>query len=62
MLSGEEIVHCLSEPRELCKHCYNWLTQEDVGFNSFPGCSESTPETRSYLFGKIDTCSRFLDL
>lgn len=62
MLSGEEIVRCLSEPRELCKHCYNWLTQEDVGTNDLPQCGDSTSETRSYLFGRKDTCNRFLKL
>lgn len=54
------IVRCLSEPRELCKTCYNWLTQEDVGFNDFPQCSEGHfASTRAYLLGNTDVCPKY---
>lgn len=61
-MEEKNIVRCLSEPRELCKKCYNWLTKEDVGFNDLPQCSESRFEScRSYLLGRSDTCRRYLN-
>lgn len=61
--SGEEITRCLSEPKELCKTCYNWLTQEDVGFNDLPQCSEDhCSDARKYLFGRSDTCKRYCNM
>lgn len=54
-------VRCLSEPRELCKTCYNWLTQEDVGSRDLPQCSEDHySSVRSYLFGHSDVCIKYL--
>lgn len=62
MKADDEIVRCLSEPRELCKTCYNWLTQEDVGFNDLPQCSDSDSSTKAYLFGCSDTCKRYCNM
>lgn len=56
---GEHIARCLSEPRDLCKTCYNWLTQEDVGFNDLPQCGENDSSCRAYLLGYIDKCNRY---
>lgn len=51
----------LSTPRELCKNCYNWCTQEDVGPYDFPQCGESCrPETHNYLMGLSETCPKHL--
>ena len=52
----------LSEPRELCKTCYNWLSQEDVGPNDFPHCGAFGYESHNYLIRLTDTCSEYLDL
>jgi hypothetical protein len=61
-MAKKDIVRCLSEPRELCKTCYNWLTQEDVGPNDFPHCGESVCEScRGYLLGRFDNCRRYLN-
>ena len=49
----------LSTPRELCKECYNWLTQEDVGFYDIPHCSEDDLECRWYLCGDREDCPNF---
>lgn len=55
------IVRCLSEPRELCKTCYNWCTQEMVGFNDLPQCTEDHySSVRAYLFGHINVCPKYL--
>ena len=62
-MAKKDIVRCLSEPRELCKTCYNWLTQEDVGPNDFPQCSESGRESCSgYILGRLDNCRWYLNL
>ena len=61
-MQKKDITFCLSQPRDLCKKCYNWLSQEDVGFNDLPGCSDSRPSSREYLLGYSDNCSKFLDL
>ena len=50
----------LSIPRELCKDCYNWCTQEDVGFNDLPHCSENAYDCRAYLLGTCDNCPKHL--
>lgn len=61
--SDNEMVRCLSEPRELCKTCYNWLTQEMVGFNDLPQCSEGGhPSTRDYLLKQSDTCKQYCNM
>lgn len=53
----------LYTPRELCKDCYNWNTQEDVGFNDFPNCSEGyRTATRNYLNGLSDICPQHIVL
>lgn len=62
MKKNSEVERCLSTPRELCKSCYNWLTQEDVGFNDLPQCSEAKSECRSYLLGYKDTCNRYCNI
>ena len=47
----------LNTPREECKVCYNWNTQEDVGERNFPCCQDSNkPECYNYLMGKINHC------
>lgn len=62
-MAKKDIVRCLSEPRELCKTCYNWLTQEDVGPNDFHQCSESGREScRGYLLGRLDNFRGYLNL
>ena len=62
-MAKKDIVRCLYEPRELCKTCYNWLTQEDVWPNDFPQCSESGRESCSgYLLGRLDNCRGYLNL
>ena len=62
--SSDEIARCLSEPRELCKTCYNWLTQKMVGFNDLPQCSEicrhSSP--RVYLLRQSNTCKQYCNM
>lgn len=56
-----DIAKQLSTPRELCKDCYNWCTQEDVGPYDLPQCGEGChPETRKYLIGLANTCPRHL--
>lgn len=52
----------LSTPRELCKDCYNWLTQEDVGFNDLPHCIENTFDCHAYLLGTCDNYPKHLVL
>lgn len=49
-------------PREQCKTCYEWLTQEDVGFNDIPHCTRSDYECKWYLNGSMDECPFYLDL
>jgi hypothetical protein len=61
-MTAKDNIYCLSHPRDLCKKCYNWLSQEDVGFNDLPGCSESRSGCRDYLLGYKNYCLRFLDL
>lgn len=47
----------LYTPRELCQDCYNWNSQEDVGFNDFPQCGEGyRPEAHNYLIGLSNVC------
>ena len=63
MKKGFDIVRCLSEPKELCKTCYNWLTQEMVGLNDLPQCSEGhRPNARKYLLGSCATCSEYCNM
>lgn len=57
-----DIAKLLSTPRDLCKTCYNWCTQEDVGEYDFPHCCEgSCYETHNYLIGLSDTCPKHLE-
>lgn len=51
----------LSTPRKLCKTCYEWLTQEDVGDNDFPHCGRDNYECRNYLYGSEDKCPYYLN-
>lgn len=57
-----DIANLLSTPRELCKNCYNWCTQEDVGTNDFPHCIENAYDCRAYLLGTHDNCPKLLVL
>ena len=59
---NNDLVYCLSNPREMCETCYNWLTQEDVGSNDLPQCSENKQSCRDYLFGYSDTCPYHIEL
>lgn len=45
-----------------CKTCYNWMTQEDVGFDDIPQCSEPDSECRDYLNGILKNCPKYLNL
>lgn len=56
------IADALSTPRELCKDCYNWCTQEDVGPNDFPQCGEGCHQTHNYLIGLSNTCPKHLKM
>lgn len=48
-------------PRELCKDCYNWYTQEDVGPHDFPKCGESDRDCcLDYLNHRSDFCPKHL--
>lgn len=58
-----DIAKLLSTPRELCKTCYNWCTQEDVGEHDWPQCSEAFDwDCYWYLTRKNDTCPKHLIL
>lgn len=58
-----DYIEKLSTPREQCKMCQEWLTQEDVGDNDFPHCSMyGDYECRWYLDGSIDECPFYLEL
>ena len=47
----------LSTPREMCKECYEWLTQEDVGEHDTPHCTRSGDyECGDYLTYFRDDC------
>ena len=46
----------LSTPREMCKECYNWLTQEDVSENDLPHCECGEYESHNYLIYLRDDC------
>lgn len=52
----------LWKQRRLCKTCYNWNTQEDVGFDDIPQCSEPDSECRDYLNGFLKNCPKYLNL
>ncbi len=52
----------LSTPRELCKDCYNWLTQYDVGEYDLPHCAENAFDAHAYLIGTSNTCSKHIVL
>ena len=52
----------LYEQRELCKHCIEWVTQEDVGFDDFPHCVMSHDfDVDCYLHHQKDTCPKFFE-
>lgn len=62
-MNGKKIVSQLNNPRELCETCYNWLTQDDVGFNDLPHCViADCEECRNYLLGHTKKCSKYLNL
>ena len=47
-------------PREKCKHCWNWCTQADVGFNDIPQCSCGTDyDAQRYMDGSSEDCPKF---
>ena len=49
-------------PREKCKHCRNWLTQEDVGFNDYPHCLvEYDISVSDYMSKLSDDCKKHLE-
>ena len=50
----------IEPPRELCKRCREWLTQEDVGFNDIPHCCcEAKFEAHQYMIGMENECKNF---
>lgn len=49
-------------PNDLCWHCINWLTQDDVGPHDFPHCSESHDyDAERYADKMSDNCPKFGD-
>lgn len=55
-------VYELFTPRELCKHCIEWVTQEETGFNDFPHCVMGHDyDVDRYLHHQQDTCPRFFE-
>lgn len=50
----------LWKQREMCKTCYNWMSQEDVGFDDLPQCSEPDSACRDYLNGILKKCPKRL--
>lgn len=57
-----DIIIELTTPNKLCKKCYNWLTQEDVGKYDIPHCVEDHYITYKYLCGDSDNCEKFLEI
>ena len=58
-----DIPKLLSTPRELCKTCYNWCSQEDVGPNDWPQCENSSDfYCYSYLMHYTNDCPKHLEL
>lgn len=51
-----------SIPRELCKKCYNWYTQEDVGEHDIPHCINSDYCCSDYLRKYRNDCPKFVEL
>ena len=51
-----------SIPRELCKKCYDWCTQEDVGYHDIPHCINSDYCCHDYLLHLRDDCPKFIEL
>lgn len=51
----------ICQQRELCKTCYNWLSQEDVGPNDLPHCSENRANEINFLKGYCDNCDSYLN-
>lgn len=60
-IKEEENLPKICKPRELCKTCYNWLSQEDVGENDIPHCTDDKSNERHYLNGDCDTCESYLN-
>lgn len=49
-------------PREKCKHCRNWCTQADVGFNDIPHCAEGADwDAEQYRRDFAEDCPKFLE-
>lgn len=58
-----DIAELLRTPRELCKTCYNWCSQEDVGEYDWPQCSESDDfDCHDYLIHNRNNCPKHLEL
>lgn len=53
----------IQPPRELCKHCTEWSTQDDVGPNDLPGCVHDAFGTlaHSYIIGDRNDCPYFFE-
>ncbi len=47
---------------ELCGHCMEWLSQDDVGFNDFPHCAIGDKyEAHQYVSGYTNECPYFME-
>lgn len=51
-----------SIPRELCKKCYDWCSQEDVGEHDIPHCINVDYYCRDYLQNFRNDCPKFIEL
>lgn len=51
-----------SIPRELCLKCYDWCSQEDVGWNDIPHCLHDDYRCIDYLRGLTNDCPKFCEL
>ena len=60
-IQQQEELPLIFRQRELCKTCYNWLSQEDVGFNDLPHCSENRANEADYLNGYCENCDSYLN-
>lgn len=49
-----------SIPRELCKECYDWCSQEEVGFNDIPHCLNADSCCRDYLNHLREDCPKYI--
>ncbi len=51
-----------SIPRDLCKTCYDWCSQEDVCFNDIPQCANSDICCKDYLNHIRNDCPKHIEL